>query len=894
MGKKINTNRKTQGNLENVVKNAPAGIYEIDLINRKIINVNDIVVRYTGYSRDELISMDAMDLLTNSSKKVFEKRLKALAQGKKVPGQVEYQVKTKNGDVFWSLIHVNIIKEEGKAKRAIVVAQDITEGKKLEVEFNRTNVLLSSLLEYAPIGYVFLDKNLNFKIVNEKLAQINGISIKDHINKNVKELLPTLYPTLKKIIDKILETGKPVMNHEFKGETPLQNGVVRYWNESWYPIHDTFGSLIGFGGIVEEITDKKKIEKSLRRERRRLKEAEVIGKLGHVEFDVKQSKIFWSDVVYELYERDPCLGPPSYEEVMNMHPEPEANLLKKLVERAIKQGKKYEFDLKPNLPSGRRAYFHVIGKPEKNKKGKVTRIIGTIQDITSRKKMEESLIESEERFRLSQKAAGIISWDWNLKNNKIKWLGDVKVLFGEITREDIDEYEKFLKYVYNEDRNHFSEELKKCISKKREFWIEHRISKKDGSIRWIEEIGKIQFDENGTPYRMMGITNDITREKNFEELKKRLNQEIQDERDLLKIIMENTDALLAYLDPEFNFINVNNAYAKNCGFKKDELIGKNHFDLFSSKVNKTIFKKVVKTKKGVEFEAKPFKFPFSNKVTYWNWSLNPILNKNNQIKGLVLSLIDVTYIKRKEEQIKKLNNVLIKRTAELASTNNELEAFTYSASHDLRAPLRSINGFSEILLEDYKDNLNAEGRDYLNRIRKATNKMSNLINDLLKLSRISKAEMKTESVNLSKLAEEIVEDLKQINPKRNLNVFIEPNIFSECDKNLLKIVLTNLLSNAWKFTKNESEPEISFGTTKKDNEKMYYVSDNGIGFDKQYAEKLFIPFQRLHNEKEYPGTGIGLSLVARIIHKHNGEITAKGEEGKGATFYFTINSKYNK
>lgn len=887
-------NNKPHNNFEKVVKNAPAGIYEIDLINRKIISVNDIVERYTGYSKNELISMDSMDLLTDSSKKIFEKRLKALSQGKDVKEQVEYQIKTKDGTVFWSSLHVNIIKEDGKAKRAIVVAHDITEGKKVEEEFNRTNVLLSSLLEHAPIGYAFLDKDLNFKIVNEKLAQINGIPRKRHIDKNVKELLPKLYPTLRKIIDEIHKTRKPVLNHEFKGETPSSDGTVRYWNESWYPIHDDSDYLIGYGAIVEETTNKKKMEISLKEEQMRLREAEIIGKIGHVEFDVENSKIFWSDVVYELYERDPKLGPPSYEEVMDMHPIADANLLKKLVQRAIKKGKKYELDLKPNLPSEKKVFFHIIGKPEENKDGKVTRIIGTIQDITHRKILENSLIESEERFRLSQKAAKVVSWDWNIRSNKIRWLGDIKEIFGEISRDEIEDYEKFLKIIYHEDKAHVLNVLKNCNSRKDEFWVEHRIQKNDGSIRWVEETGKIQFDKEKKPYRMMGLTKDITREKELEQLQLLLNKEVQKERDLLKVIMENTDALLAYLDPEFNFINVNSAYAQKIGLKEDDLIGKNHFDLFPDEENKKIFKEVCRTKKRVEFKAKPFKLPHSENVSFWNWSLNPILDKENEVIGLVLSIIDVTYTKKKEEQVKKLNNALIKRTTELARINNELEAFTYSASHDLRAPLRSINGFSEILLEDYKDNLDEEGVDYLQRICKSTDKMSQLISDLLSLSRISKTEMKNDSVNLSQLAEEIITELKQKDPHRKVIFNIEPNVISECDKNLLQIVLNNLLGNAWKFTKNESEPEISFGTTKKDNEIMYYVSDNGIGFDEEYAEKIFIPFQRLHNEKEYPGTGIGLPLVARIIHKHDGEIIGKGEEGKGATFYFTINPESKK
>jgi PAS domain S-box-containing protein len=502
--------------------------------------------------------------------------------------------------------------------------------------------------------------------------------------------------------------------------------------------------------------------------------------------------------------------------------------------------------------------------------------------------MEKTFIKSEERLRLSQKAARVISWDWDIKTGELNWLGDIKEIFGNIATKDIATFEKFMDFIHADDQKVISNKLEYCISNKKEFWVEHRIIKNDGSLCWVEEIGKIQYDKNEKPRKLVGITHDITREKRWEELQNKLNQEIHKERDLLKIIMENTDAQLAYLDPHFNFIDVNSSYAEHSGFTKEEIIGKNHFDLFPNEENKAIFEKVKETKEKTEFEAKPFQLPHSNEISYWNWSLNPILNKRNQVNGFVLSLIDVTEIKKNEEQIKQLNNSLMKRTTELAVTNNELEAFTYSASHDLQAPLRSISGFSEIMLEDYEDNLDDQGKDYLHRICKAISKMSQLINDLLKLSRISRAEMKKEPVNISELTEEIITEYKKKEPTRTISIDVEPNIVADGDKNLLRIVLNNLIGNSWKFTKNQTNPKISFGKTKKEGNTVYYVQDNGAGFDEDYADKLFVPFQRLHDEQEFPGSGIGLPLVARIIHRHNGEIWANGEVGKGATFYFSL------
>lgn len=228
------------------------------------------------------------------------------------------------------------------------------------------------------------------------------------------------------------------------------------------------------------------------------------------------------------------------------------------------------------------------------------------------------------------------------------------------------------------------------------------------------------------------------------------------------------------------------------------------------------------------------------------------------------------------------------RTTELAAVNKELEAFSYSVSHDLRAPLRSMDGFSQILLEDHFEALDEEGRDYLGRIRAASQRMGKLIDDLLSLSRVTRSEMRREQVNLSRMARGIASDLYQTDPDRDVKIKITPGMVTTGDSHLLEIVIDNLLNNAWKFTQNRLPANVEFGYTYMNGETAYFVRDNGAGFDMAYAGKLFGAFQRLHTMSEFPGTGIGLATVQRIIHRHGGRIWAEGEVDKGATFYFTL------
>ena len=240
-----------------------------------------------------------------------------------------------------------------------------------------------------------------------------------------------------------------------------------------------------------------------------------------------------------------------------------------------------------------------------------------------------------------------------------------------------------------------------------------------------------------------------------------------------------------------------------------------------------------------------------------------------------------------------LEGRVAQRTAELETSNNELKAFAYSVSHDLRAPLRGIDGFSKFLMLDYSDVLDETGRDYLQRIRNGATRMGDIIDDLLTLSRVTRWELSIEEVNLSDLAIEILARLREEDPERKAQLTIEPGVTAHADRRLVTIALENVLGNAWKFTSREELAEISFSARAMKNEDgsdvtLFVVEDNGAGFDASYAEDLFESFRRLHAPTEFSGTGIGLATVKRVITRHGGTITAEGEPGRGARFSFTL------
>jgi light-regulated signal transduction histidine kinase (bacteriophytochrome) len=287
------------------------------------------------------------------------------------------------------------------------------------------------------------------------------------------------------------------------------------------------------------------------------------------------------------------------------------------------------------------------------------------------------------------------------------------------------------------------------------------------------------------------------------------------------------------------------------------------------------------------------------------WDAEEVLEEDDQVQRAVrtsifrvlpemiaISHLDLTERVRAEREVKRLNEQLSQlveeRTAELAAANKELEAFAYTVSHDLRAPLRTMDGFSQALLEDYSELVDEQGKDYLKRIRQAANRMGNLIEDILGLSRVTRADMDRTPLNLSLMAEEVAVELQRGDQAREVEITIQEDIKTRCDRRLMRAILQNLFGNAWKFTSQKEVARIEFGTLEVEGETVYFVRDNGAGFDMEFSEKLFKPFQRLHGVNEFEGTGIGLATVERAIERHGGRIWAESKVGEGATFYFTI------
>ncbi len=273
-------------------------------------------------------------------------------------------------------------------------------------------------------------------------------------------------------------------------------------------------------------------------------------------------------------------------------------------------------------------------------------------------------------------------------------------------------------------------------------------------------------------------------------------------------------------------------------------------------------------------------------------SETPVVDDNGKIVEMEGIAHDITSHLQEADELRQhqdnLEVLVARRTSELKTINNELESFCYSVSHDLRAPLRGINGFSNALLEDYTDVLDETGKNYLTRITLGTQRMSSLIDDLLNLSRITRYKMKIQQVNLTEIAKEIIQTLRDNEPNRSVDITLEEDLCAMGDKNLLTIALSNLIGNAWKYTGKCDNATINIYSSMEDDTRVFSISDNGAGFDTHYIDKIFLPFQRLHRADDFPGNGVGLTTVHRVITRHQGKIWAKATMDEGASFHFTL------
>ncbi|MFA6457205.1 MAG: PAS domain S-box protein, partial [Bacteroidota bacterium] len=831
----------------------------------KITDVNVATEKVTGCNRYELIGTDFSDYFTEPDK------ARAGYQQAFYEGSVQDYaliIRHKDGHSTPVLYNASVYTDSsGTVIGVFAAARDITEHKRgVEAKAKLAAIVESS--EDAIIG-----KTLDGVIESWNIGaeRIYGYRAEEVIGKNVSILAPD---SRKNELDEILlkiRKGEKVRHIET--ERVRKDGTLIAVSLTVSPMRNDEGTIIGASSIARDITEQKKIEESLRIANlytRSLIEASLDplvtisseGKITDVNAatekvtGVPRQELISTD--FSEYFTEPDKARAGYQEV-------------------FKKGFVQDYALEILHRDGHITPVLYNATVYKDTAGSVIGVFAAARDISAQKAAEREREKFFTFFQLTTDLMCIADPNGRFIKVNPSFIHSLGFSQEELLSEP------FINFIHPDDQKKTLDEITLQLQRGYTLNFENRYRRKDGSYRWLSWVASFNYTE-GLIY---ATARDITETK-------RAAQELMTANDRLESIFSNTQILFALLDTDFNFIRVNRAYAEADARAPEFFPGKNHFALYPDTENEKIFQHVRASGTPYFVSAKPFLYPNHPErgISYWDWNLSPIFGSDGTVVNLLFSLLNVTERKLAEQQIQKLNEELEQRvsdrTAQLEAANKELEAFAYSVSHDLRAPLRSIDGFSHILLEDYKDCLDEKGKEYLQRVRLAAQHMAELIDDMLNLSRISRSQLTVQTVDLGNIASEICEELRQSQPDRIVEFVIQNGVTARGDVRLLRIALDNLLRNAWKFTTKKPSARIEFGIRNVQGRSVYCVQDDGAGFEMGYASKLFGAFQRLHTATEFPGTGIGLATVQRIIHKHGGAVWAEGTPGQGASFYFTI------
>ena len=504
------------------------------------------------------------------------------------------------------------------------------------------------------------------------------------------------------------------------------------------------------------------------------------------------------------------------------------------------------------------------------------------RDITSYRRAMRELQESEARLDLALGAAEMGLWDWDLERQRIthdaRWAAQLGYPLEDVAAMS----DAFLEMIHPDDQAAVAERLREHVSGAAEFYLsEHRMRTRDGSWRWVSSRGRIVARApDGRARRMIGLMRDIHDHKSIE-------ADLRASEARLRVIVEHVPDYVAVVDLDGTLRFLNRAAP---GTTIEQALGR-PFDAFAPPENRRYLREALarciseRSTQALELHLRTSRGPI-----WYASSMVPMV-RDGAVASVMLISTDVSAQRDREDTLLRFNAELEERvadrTAELQASLRELEAFSYSVSHDLRAPLRAIDGFSKALAEDHAGALDVEGLHYLQRVRSAAQRMGQLIDDLLRLARAMRSELSVGVVPLGAIAGEVAADLRREHPERDVRFVIDERAVAQGDPVLLRAALTNLLANAWKFTRERPQATIEFASEYRADGRVFVVRDDGVGFDMAYAGKLFRPFERLHSA-DFEGSGIGLAIVQRIVSRHGGWIWAEGAVGRGAAFYFTL------
>ncbi len=651
-------------------------------------------------------------------------------------------------------------------------------------------------------------------------------------------------------------------------------------------IHDQAGKISGYISVNRDITERKLAEKESQKSHRQLMNfaSQVPGMLYQFERkpDGSYRIPFTTEAIRDIFGCSPEDVLTDFTPVAKViHPD-DLTRINREIEESFRSLTPFQTEYRVLLPEQPVHWIFARSIPEKLPNGSVI-WNGFNSDVTEHKLKEEILIDSERLLRESQAVARIGSFDWNISTNQWKSSEILDEIFGigiNFNR-TLDGWKSIVHPDWQTEMNDYVEN--EVLGEHRNFDKKYQIIRQnDGELRWVHGIAALELNVDSQPVRLIGTISDNTESMLTQE---KVNH-------LAAIVKSSEDAIIGK-DLNSKITSWNKGAEKLFGYSEDEMVGRSFMQLIPQEhyaEEQQILDKIRVDKRIKNFET--VRLTKSGHRINVSVTVSPIKDTLGKIVGASKVARDITERIRAEEEIRKLNETLekrvVERTGQLNAANKELEAFSYSVSHDLRAPLRTVNSFTNILLEDYANKLDDEGKRICGIISSSALQMGRLIDDLLSFSRIGRSSLHPGLLDMKSMVEQAIAEFSDENTPRRLKINIGNLHPAFGDPGLIRVVWINLLSNAIKYSSKMEFSIISITSEKDDNMITYCIADNGVGFDMKYAHKLFGVFQRLHSETEFTGNGVGLATIQRIILRHGGRVWANGEIDNGAKFYFSL------
>lgn len=850
--------------------------------DKRWLQVNDRLCEILGYPREELLRMNWAEMTPPGDRERNVKLFDELLAGQRNGYRMAKRFVRKDGRFVHTEIDVRAVRDEaGQVKQLFATIQDVTERLAAEMALQQSQELLLKAQEIGRMGSWSQDLRSGVITWSPQAYAINEV---DPLSAplTMERILAMLHPDDREILSSVYGTGVAGgQPYDVRYRLRFSDGRIKYLHvKGEFEVED--GRPVRSVGMVVDETELVEAQ----RERDRL--ATVMETTTDIVSmaDPQGRTFYFNRAGYEVLGLPP--GPPDPGTIARVHPGWASQLVMEEGFPAVMRTGRWLGETAIINAQGIEVPMSQLIMAHHGANGQIDYVWTILRDISERKASEEALRQQQLQLAEAQSVARIGSWSIDMPEVKVSWSDEHYRVLGFAPGEVEPSLKAYLSRVHPDDlprvREHVMRDLERESDGVNRF--EHRLLTPDG-VRWVEERARLEKDAAGRVVRVFGTSMDITE-------RVLAAQVLTDLKDMLE--QAETVSLLGSWagDAQTQRLNVSAQLFRNLGLEPDTRPPSEA--LYLDRIHPDDRPQVTGDMQRIREGGEPEDLVFRTNPAHGpvRWMRRTARRIDRSAEGLqpryIGTLLDITEAVLAEENLRQINQELerrvAERTAQLSQANQELEAFSYTVSHDLKAPLRGIDGYSQLLVEDHGDRLDDEGRQFVRRIRQGVQQMGELISDLLEYSRMERRDMAAEPVALLPLVHQILDSYEADIRRQGAQLQLDLEPFTlPLDREGIAVVLRNLIGNALKFSRDRTPPRVVIGTRSEAGRRILWVRDNGVGFDMKYHDRMFGIFQRLHRAEEFPGTGVGLALVAKAVQRMGGRIWAESTLGAGATFY---------